>query len=455
MIFEIIRKYWVLVSLILILCTMMVGCTQDQEGGDVDNDMNLEVSSNNYSVTNIELNGNQATVNGSGAVMKENNLVIQSSGVYEIAGELTNGRIMIDSSDTNEVTIRLNGVRISNQNGAAFVEKSSAGVVLLLAEETTNYFENTNSSQADTNDEDTNEENLESQGGILCKNNLTIEGTGDLEVYSKTGDGIKSKGVLSVVTGSIKVESLEHGLTGNDGMQILGGTIEISCEKDGLHSKETIEFANADLNIKASNEGIEAKKIWIKSGNIILNAKDDGLNAAADSQSNSECEIVFDGGTIAIYADGDGIDSNGSVEMNGGTVYVYGPTTNGNGALDYGIEFTMNGGTMVAMGSSGMMQSISDTSKQYGITQVFGEGEDSIQKGDIIKIQDGNETILEIVAQKETAAIVLSTPELEDGKEYVIVVGDKQYKVTAQKDVVNHSMEGGMRPQRREAVADF
>ena len=386
MIFEIIRKYWVLVSLILILCTMMVGCTQDQEGGDVDNDMNLEVSSNNYSVTNIELNGNQATVNGSGAVMKENNLVIQSSGVYEIAGELTNGRIMIDSSDTNEVTIRLNGVRISNQNGAAFVEKSSAGVVLLLAEETTNYFENTNSSQADTNDEDTNEENLESQGGILCKNNLTIEGTGDLEVYSKTGDGIKSKGVLSVVTGSIKVESLEHGLTGNDGMQILGGTIEISCEKDGLHSKETIEFANADLNIKASNEGIEAKKIWIKSGNIILNAKDDGLNAAADSQSNSECEIVFDGGTIAIYADGDGIDSNGSVEM--------------------------NGGTMVAMGSSGMMQSISDTSKQYGITQVFGEGEDSIQKGDI-------------------------------------------KKVTAQKDVVNHSMEGGMRPQRREAVADF
>ena len=179
------------------------------------------------------------------------------------------------------------------------------------------------------------------------------------------------------------------------------------------------------------------------------------MNAAADSQSNSDCEIVFDGGTIAIYADGDGIDSNGSVEMNGGTVYVYGPTTNGNGALDYGIEFTMNGGTMVAMGSSGMMQSISDTSKQYGITQVFGEGEDSIQKGDIIKIQDGNETILEIVAQKETAAIVLSTPELEDGKEYVIVVGDKQYKVTAQKDVVNHSMEGGMRPQRREAVADF
>ena len=158
---------------------------------------------------------------------------------------------------------------------------------------------------------------------------MTIEGTGDLEVYSKTGDGIKSKGVLSVVTGSIKVESLEHGLTGNDGMQILGGTIEISCEKDGLHSKETIEFANADLNIKASNEGIEAKKIWIKSGNIILNAKDDGLNAAADSQSNSDCEIVFDGGTIAIYADGDGIDSNGSVEM--------------------------NGGTMVAMGSSGMM----------------------------------------------------------------------------------------------------
>ncbi|RYD04943.1 hypothetical protein N752_12205 [Desulforamulus aquiferis] len=55
-----------------------------------------------------------------------------------------------------------------------------------------------------------------------------------------------------------------------------------------------------------------------------------------------------------INASGDGIDSNGSLYMDGGTVLVNGPTNNGNGPLDHDRMAEITGGTLVAAGSSGM-----------------------------------------------------------------------------------------------------
>ena len=67
------------------------------------------------------------------------------------------------------------------------------------------------------------------------------------------------------------------------------------------------------------------------------------------------CYVVFavieiNGGNIYINADGDGLDSNGRLIINGGEIYVDGPENNGNGALDCGINATINGGILVAAG---------------------------------------------------------------------------------------------------------
>ncbi|MET1138571.1 dockerin type 1, partial [Bacillus subtilis] len=82
---------------------------------------------------------------------------------------------------------------------------------------------------------------------------------------------------------------------------------------------------------------------------------------------------------------GEGLDSNGSINMTGGTVIVNGPTNSGNGALDYDGTFEISGGYLVAAGSSGMAQGTSDASTQNTIVMTF----PATQKaGTLVHVQD-------------------------------------------------------------------
>lgn len=81
-------------------------------------------------------------------------------------------------------------------------------------------------------------------------------------------------------------------------------------------------------------------------------------------RSRSSIMPVIKGGKLTVDARGDGLDSNGSIEMSGGVVIVNGPTENMNGALDYDGSFLISGGTLVAAGSAGMAQEPSVDSSQ-------------------------------------------------------------------------------------------
>ena len=102
----------------------------------------------------------------------------------------------------------------------------------------------------------------------------------------------------------------------------------------------------------------------IAGGNISVVASDDGINAASDDLSVRE-HIIISGGDIVVNAGGDGIDSNGSVEITGGTVTVYGPTSDGDGGLDSETGIYVNGGTLIVLASRGMTELPVDDSAQY------------------------------------------------------------------------------------------
>ena len=57
--------------------------------------------------------------------------------------------------------------------------------------------------------------------------------------------------------------------------------------------------------------------------------------------------------------------------MNGGEVYVNGPTSSGNGALDYDGEFKITGGILVGVGSNAMYQGVSSSSTQNALDVGF------------------------------------------------------------------------------------
>ena len=93
----------------------------------------------------------------------------------------------------------------------------------------------------------------------------------------------------------------------------------------------------------------------ISGGNVrILDASDDGLNTGGSDSGSYAMTIT--GGYIYVNASGDGVDSNSTWEMSGGTLLVCGPTSGGDGSLDANGNMTYTGGTLLALSSKGMME---------------------------------------------------------------------------------------------------
>ena len=122
-----------------------------------------------------------------------------------------------------------------------------------------------------------------------------------------------------------------------------------------------------------------------------------------------------------VNSTGDGLDANGALYVDGGTVLVNGPTENGNGPLDYDGVAEITGGTLVAAGSSGMAQSFSDSSKQNSLLVAYS----SVQKaGTLVGLQDEHgQTLLSFAPAKDYQSIVISSPQLEQGKTYTLYSG--------------------------------
>ena len=180
--------------------------------------------------------------------------------------------------------------------------------------------------------------------------------------------GIKCDGSIVINGGSFKLNCADDAVHSNGNVEINGGGFEISTGDDGIHADYNVLINAGDINISGSYEGIEGLTIDINGANITLHSSDDGINAAggndgsgfrgAGTQSETEGEayIKINGGVLHIFADGDGIDSNGSLYVSDGETYVEGPESSANGALDYDKSAQITGGTFIALGASGMAQ---------------------------------------------------------------------------------------------------
>ena len=142
---------------------------------------------------------------------------------------------------------------------------------------------------------------------------------------------------------------------------------------------------------------------------------------APDSFSKSSGAITVTDGTLAVNADGDGIDSNGSVEMSGGIVLINGPTSNGDSAIDYETEFSLSGGLLLAVGSSGMAQSVSENSTQNTISYGL---ENTQNAGTPFYICDGNKkSVCAFTPIKNYSWICFSSDDIKTGSTYSLNVG--------------------------------
>lgn len=166
------------------------------------------------------------------------------------------------------------------------------------------------------------------------------------------GKGIRAAGELRIMDGSFFLDCADDAVHGNGNVTISGGNWEIRTADDGIHAEEALAIEGGHFLISECYEGMEGKNVTILDGSIQITAADDGINASGTSGSSgawggpgrgdSEAFILIQGGDITIVSDGDCLDSNGSLTLNGGMLNL---TCNGNGntAIDYEFGYENNG----------------------------------------------------------------------------------------------------------------
>lgn len=380
-------------------------------------DRDLEVGYEESECVSITMSGNTAVCGEESVQIAENQITITAEGEYLLTGEFT-GSIVVEAGEQEKVRLILDDVSVQNDGGAPIYLKQADKVFITLANESNNTIKNTGEfEQIDENNID---------GAIFAKCDLTLNGLGDLKIDSETGSGIVSKDDLVITGGLYEIVSAKHGIEGKDSIRIANGNVEIACVKDGLHSdnqdegKGFVYIAGGNINITKSYEGMEAKVIEIAGGEISIVSGDDGLNAASDNRQET-VYILITGGKTTVRTEGDGLDSNGYLYVTGGEVYVSGPEKSGNGALDYQYGGQITGGIVLAAGSGGMAGNFGNTSTQGSILV---NTQTSYEAGTRIALSaEGGEELISYEPTAKFSSVVISCPEIEVGKNYVLTIG--------------------------------
>ena len=222
---------------------------------------------------------------------------------------------------------------------------------------------------------------------------------------------------------------------------------------DGLHADNDLIINSGVIDITDCYEGLEGLTITVNDGTININASDDGINAAGGTDSSgfggfghdafsadSDANIYINGGTITINADGDGIDSNGYLYVTGGGIYVSGPESSADGALDYNGEATITGGTLIAAGASGMAENFGSDSTQGSILVTF----TTQSAGTTISLLDeSGSMLLSWQSDKTYSSVVISSPDIVVGNTYTIKAGDYETTVTMDSTIYGSGMGMG------------
>ena len=179
-----------------------------------------------------------------------------------------------------------------------------------------------------------------------------------------------------------------------------GSTNTISGAKsssyDGaIHTAVTILFTGETkgdgvLNVIGTSEGIEVERHLCVSGGVLnVAAQDDGINAKTDNVA-----VVFvKGGKVLVNSglgsEGDGIDSNGYIFVEGGEI-ISSAKPNADSGLDSNKGIYVDGGRVYATGSS--MDMAESGSAQPTMNLIFNT-QISASQTVVIKDSSGNEVI--------------------------------------------------------------
>ena len=315
----------------------------------------------------ISLNGTSASASSDSVQISGGTVTITAAGTYILSGTLDNGSIIVNATKDDKIQLVLDGVTIRSETFAAIYVVQADKVFVTLAESSVNTLTNGGSFvQSDDNDVD---------AVIFAKDDITLNGAGKLVIASPAGHGIVGKDEVTVTGGTYEISSAKCAIRGKDSIAISDGSFTIKAGTDGLHAENNdddtlgniyiaggsfvitagddaihantlLQIDGGEITVSAA-EGLEATYVQINGGDISISASDDGVNAARKSSAYTPTFEMNDGTLTVVMGQGDtdGIDSNGNIIINGGTINV-----SGQSSFDYDGTAQYNGGTIIVNG---------------------------------------------------------------------------------------------------------
>ncbi|WP_052353865.1 carbohydrate-binding domain-containing protein [Neobacillus jeddahensis] len=252
------------------------------------------------------------------------------------------------------------------------------------------------------------------------------------ETETPSAKGLKAGTEVAIGGGSFTIDAADDAIHSNSSVTIAKGDMRLASGDDGIHGDASIVVKGGKISITKSYEGIESKVVALADGEIQLVAADDGINVGGGKDgsgtemgmgmdASDDSLMLLTGGNVSVDASGDGLDSNGSIQMTSGTVFVNGPTESFNAPLDYNGSFEMSGGFLIASGSSGMAQTTSEQSQQGGIMMTYPATQTART---LVHLEDSEgKTIATFVPSKDYQTFFISSPDLKKDQSYTLYSG--------------------------------
>lgn len=343
---------------------------------------------------------------------------ITQPGSYVLSGKLSAGQLAIDLGEDAEenpeavVTLILNGVDIScsvapavifynvyecgsTEEASKDVDTSRAGANVIIADGTENYV----------------------TGSYVARIYKSVE-------LNEAGTEVVDSKKLHKYDGAFYSKMSMN----VDGGQAGTGILNIVAENEGLDSELHLTINGGIINITSGNDGI--------------NTNEDGISVT--TINDGTLHIVVDGGT----GEGDGIDSNGFIVINGGKVVASACAISGDSGIDSDMGIYINGGTVIASGN--MLDAISESGQNYAVFS-FAERRSG---GTVYTLKNAdNETIIEASPANDFTYLIVSAPNLSEGT-YTLWTEDEQLAGSAGNAGMpgGHGMPGGFGGEKPEGM---
>lgn len=405
------KLYWLAGAVVFLTGISLAGVVYLQENGVVAQPFSkVETTKKQKETTKIELISGVAKSESSAVQMEDNHVTITQGGRYELTGKGEGIEVAVADSVSDDVTLVLNGASL-----ASIDFQSSGTNILTLAEDT---------------------ENIISQTDVgISATNLTINGKGNLTMNNIEQYGVFAVDDLVVESGTLEITSNGSGLytlhesdPEHANLTINGGDITISTnEAEGnaaLLAGNKLIVNNGNITVTSAYEAYVGRHITVNGGRANLTTFDDGMvskDPFYEEGQVSDVDVTIKGGETTILAQGDALDSNGTLTLTGGKLFLTSINPQ-NGALDFEGEGTLTAGTIWAFGQGAQLQEFSLAEQVFIKSDLYGVA------GDTVTIADASgNSIATLEATGEFFNVLFSSADLKEGQVYILTTSSGQY----------------------------